>query len=58
MTTNDAPGWDAITAALAKLYGDREPLHFGTAIKYALGGPDPIDGVSVFKNAAPSPHWH
>lgn len=58
MSASEAPGWDAIGAALAKVYGDREPIHYGTAIKYALGGPDPLDGISIYANDAPVPHWH
>lgn len=56
--TSDAPGWDAIDAALRPIYGDREPYHVGTVIPYAEGGPDPIHGISVYKNADPAPHWH
>jgi hypothetical protein len=55
---DDAPGWDAIDAALWPLYGDREPYHVGTVIPYALGGPDPIHGISAYQNAQPVPHWH
>lgn len=54
----EAPGWDAIDAALAPLYGDAEPLHFGTVIKWMLGGPDPLDGISVYPVDEPTPHWH
>jgi hypothetical protein len=55
-----APGWDAIDAALRPLYGDQEPLHWGTVIKYRLGGPDPLDGISAYRHDAPPapPHWH
>jgi len=54
-----APGWDAITAALAKLYGDQEPKHWGTAIKHMPGGPDPIDGISAYRSeAGGTPHLH
>jgi hypothetical protein len=60
---SDAPaGWHAIDEALVPLYGDREPLHYGTIIKYRLGGPDPLDGISVYRqdhrNNASTPHWH
>lgn len=51
-------GWDAITAACDAVYADQEPRHYGTLIKYALGGPDPIDGISVYTNDDPVPHWH
>jgi hypothetical protein len=56
--TNDASGWDAIDAALRPLYGVREPYHVGTVIPYSLGGPDPIHGISAYKNVEPIPHWH
>jgi hypothetical protein len=56
--TDDAPGWDAIDAALEPIYGDREPYHVGTVIPYRLGGPDPIHGISAYRNTKPVPHWH
>jgi hypothetical protein len=56
--SSDAPGWDAIDAALRPLYGDRKPYHVGTVPPYALGGPDPIHGISAYKNIEPVPHWH
>jgi suppressor of fused len=57
-SAGDAPGWDAIDTALRPIYRDREPYHVGTVIPYALGGPDPIHGISAYQNAEPSPHWH
>jgi suppressor of fused len=53
-----APGWDAIDRALAPIYGGKEPRHFGTLIRYRLGGPDPLDGISAYERDAPVPHWH
>src|SRR5918995_1872532 len=53
----DAPGWDAIDAALRPIYEDREPLHYGTVVSYALGGPDPIHGISAYPNDQ-LPPWH
>ena len=53
-----SPGWDAITAAVERLYPGQEPKHYGTVIKWRLGGPDPLDGVSVWKRMEPVPHWH
>lgn len=57
-TDDLSPGWDAITAALERLYPDQEPKHYATVIKWMLGGPDPLDGVSVWKRMEPVPHWH
>ncbi|MEK4437535.1 suppressor of fused domain protein [Paenibacillus sp. FSL K6-2862] len=51
-------GWDAIDTAFNELYGEQEPKHYGTAIPYALGGPDPLDGISAYKVEQPTPHWH
>jgi hypothetical protein len=56
--SSEAPGWDAIDAALKPIYGKREPLHMGTVVPYALGGPDPIHGISAYKNTKPRPYWH
>jgi hypothetical protein len=56
--TSDAPGWAAIDARLAELYPDIEPKHYGTQHRFALGGPDPLDGVSFYQRAEPVPHWH
>ncbi len=53
-----APGWEAIDAALAPLYPGQEPRHVGTIIKWRLGGPDPLDGISAWKRTDPAPHWH
>ncbi|MDO3409399.1 suppressor of fused domain protein [Saccharibacillus sp. CPCC 101409] len=53
-----APGWQAIDAELATIYGAAEPFHYGTLVSYRLGGPDPLDGVSVYARQEPVPHWH
>lgn len=53
------PGWDAIREACERIYPDQlDPLHYATIIKYALGGNDPIDGVSIYRVKEPRPHWH
>ncbi|KAB2348529.1 suppressor of fused domain protein [Actinomadura rudentiformis] len=56
--TDESPGWAAIDAALARVYGDAEPHHWGTILKWSLGGPDPLDGISVYPRDEPVPHWH
>lgn len=55
----DTPGWSAINARLDEFYDGREPdLHMGTLIKWMLGGPDPLDGVSAYIRRDPIPHIH
>lgn len=51
-------GWDAINAALAALYPGQEPQHFGAVLPWTLGGDNPLDGISVYWNEQPRPHWH
>lgn len=55
---NEAPGWDAIDAVLAPIYGKQKPEHFGAVIPYFLGGPDPLTGISVYYRDQPTPHFH
>ncbi|RYG19331.1 MAG: suppressor of fused domain protein [Chitinophagaceae bacterium] len=57
-TEDDAVGWLSIDAELDKIYPNQEPQHFGTLIKYMLGGEDPLDGMSVYENNAQEPHLH
>lgn len=56
--SGEAPGWDAINAALAPLYGDQEPRHYGTALPAMFGGNDPLQGISIYESDVESPHWH
>ncbi|MDR3065039.1 MAG: suppressor of fused domain protein [Comamonas sp.] len=51
-------GWDAIDEALQTVYGDQQPVHFATLIKFRLGGDEPLDGVSVYRSEQGVPHWH
>jgi suppressor of fused len=51
-------GWDALDVALESLYGEQPPRHYGTILRYAMGGPDPVDGISVYTSDSPRPHWH
>ena len=45
-----APGWESIDAALAKVYGDREPdRHFAATPHFAAGGGNPLDGISIYR---------
>ena len=54
---SEVPGWQAIAAKLASVYGEQEPKHWGTVMRYSEGGPDPLDGISAYRAENP-PHWH
>lgn len=45
---NKRLGWDDITETFDKIYPNQEPKHYGTLIKYNMGGKDPLDGISVY----------
>ncbi|MDE6733005.1 MAG: suppressor of fused domain protein [Oscillospiraceae bacterium] len=52
----EALGWDAITEAFDKVYpGQDNPKHYGTLVSWRLGGPDPIDGISIYDGGD---YWH
>ncbi|WP_040790943.1 suppressor of fused domain protein [Nocardia paucivorans] len=51
-------GWDAIDGALRRLYGYDAPFHIGTEHPWQLGGPDPLDGLSIYPRRTPVPHCH
>lgn len=56
---NDMPGWDAITGRLSEVYPDRAPdFNIGTLIGWRIGGPSPLDHVSIYKRMDPAPHLH
>jgi hypothetical protein len=43
-----SPGWDCIDQRLSQVYGDKEPRHFAAVPHYALGGENPLDGISAY----------
>lgn len=55
---DQAVGWEAIDAALKALYGDIKPRHYGSIIKYILGGDDPLDGSSIYDCEEQTFHRH
>jgi len=59
-TEDDAVGWLSIDAQLEKIYGDKEPRHYGPlcGLHYAAGGTDPIDGASIYDNDTQQFHRH
>ncbi|TWT52217.1 Suppressor of fused protein (SUFU) [Thalassoglobus neptunius] len=54
----DPIGWSAIDDSVKAIYGDLEPMHWGTVIPYSLGGPDPLTGVSAYPSRSQQPHFH
>lgn len=59
MDDTEAKGWDAIDAALRPLYGDAKPVHVAPAVPAALGGNDPLDGISAYRSTwGGQAHWH
>ena len=56
--TSEAPGWEAIDAALDAIYDDVEPLHWGNTVPWEIGGADPLRGISAYRNQDGRPHLH
>ena len=57
--TDVAPGWDAIDAKLKQVYPNQQPKHYAAVPHYALGGDDPIDGISIYRSKAGGvEHFH
>jgi hypothetical protein len=48
-----APGFKAIKKTLVDFYGTKEEEFF-----FAEGNEDPLEGVSVYRSTAETPHWH
>lgn len=52
----NAPGWDAIDEEAKRVYpGQDNPKHFASLIKWAFGGPEPLDGISIYDGGD---YWH
>lgn len=42
-------GWDAITNEAERVYPEqKDPKHYGTIHPWRFGGPDPLDGISIY----------
>lgn len=55
---DDAVGWLSIDHELEKLYPGQEPQHFAPSLHYALGGENPLDGISVYQSKVQNDHFH
>ena len=52
----EAIGWQAIEQEFQRVYpGQDNPKHYGTIIKWILGGNDPLDGISIYDGGD---YWH
>nr|CAG4641043.1 EOG090X09WX [Eulimnadia texana] len=64
LLSNAAPGLDALFAACREVYPDQpNPLQVSALVKYWLGGPDPLDYISMYRHPGMPelhipPHWH
>lgn len=58
------PGLNALYAACRSIYPNQQnPLQVAAVVKYWLGGPDPLDYISMFANPGDADHdvpahWH
>lgn len=57
-TEDDAVGWLAIDKEFERLYPNQEPQHYGTLIKYMVGGEEPLDGQSIYESKKQTDHFH
>jgi hypothetical protein len=54
-----APGWEAIDLRANEFYSDQQPEHFAAGPHAAVGGDDPLDGISLYEsNAGGAQHYH
>lgn len=53
---HDMVGWESIEAEFFRLYPTQmNPKHYGVLVKRRFGGPDPLDGISVYDAGD---YWH
>ena len=51
-----ADGWLGIEKEFLRVYpGQTKPKHYGTLVKWRLGGNDPLDGISIYDGGD---YWH
>lgn len=49
-------GWLGIEKEFLRVYpGQTKPKHYGTLVKWRLGGNDPLDGISIYDGGD---YWH
>lgn len=47
-----SPGWQAVEDAFTEIYGDQEPMHYGTLMpdRAIFGGDQYLDGISIYSS--------
>lgn len=50
-----AAGWDAIAGECGRVYPGELREHYGTLLKWQLGGNDPLDGIDLYDGGD---YWH
>lgn len=50
-----AAGWDAIAKECERVYPGKLKEHYGTLLKWMLGGKDPLDGIDLYDGGD---YWH
>lgn len=53
---DDAVGWECIDRHLEAVYGAQEPRHYAPALRWRLGGDNPLDGCSIYDHPGPPEH--
>jgi hypothetical protein len=57
VSEQDAPGWAAIDAALARLYPRQVPHQFASKTAYDIETMSPLPAIAVYEGVKPA-HWH
>ena len=50
--------WKLLSYFFKKIYSEQEPKHYAPTIHYALGGEEPLDGISIYKSEKQTKHFH
>jgi hypothetical protein len=49
---DESPGWAAIDERLRAIYPTQEPQHLASVPHFAVGGENPLDGISIYRSKA------
>ncbi|BDS13141.1 suppressor of fused domain protein [Aureispira anguillae] len=54
----ESVGWFYLDQQLATVYEGEEPRHYAAKVPYVTGGPDPLDGISIYTSQEQMTHFH